>query len=347
MHITKKRFGLTRQGEQAYLFILKNDQIEVSITNYGGIITSIKMPDRKGNKKEIVLGFNRLEDYWSEQYLQNCHYFGCLVGRVCNRICKGRFTLNEKTYELAINDADRHLHGGIEGFDKKLWQAKPIQEEGIVGVELSYLSPHMEEGYPGNLLTKVRYTLNEKNELSLDYKAETDQSTIINLTNHTYFNLNGGKANILNHSLEILAEKYVELKNLMPTGKILKVKGTPYDFREKRQIGKSIELLPDGYDLNYVLKKPQGRLAWAGTLSEETSGRSVQVFSTQPGLQIYSGYYIPELELDDKKRFGKYSGFALETQHYADSINQPEFPTTVLNPGEKYHQKTVYKFVTE
>jgi aldose 1-epimerase len=347
MNISQKTFGLTPKGEQADLFVLKNDQMEVSITNYGGIITSIRMPDKRGIQDEIVLGFNRLEEYWSEQYLRNCHYFGCIIGRVCNRISNGRFDLNGKSYQLAINDADRHLHGGIEGFDKKLWTARLIEGTESIGVRLSYLSPHMDEGYPGELLTKVRYTLNKKNELSLDYKAETNQATIINLTNHTYFNLNGGKANILNHSLEIPAEKYVELKNLMPTGKIVKVKGTPFDFREKRQIGKSVQLLPNGYDLNYVLKNPRGKLVWAGTLSEETSGRSVQVFTTQPGLQIYSGYYIPELELGGKKQFGKYSGFALETQHYADSINQPEFPSTVLNPEEKYHQKTVYKFVTE
>lgn len=344
MNISKKPFGITRSGKQADLFILKNDQIEVSITNYGGIITSILMPDKQGKKEEIVLGFDQLEEYWSEQYLRNCHYFGCIVGRVCNRISNGRFELNGKTYQLAINDADRHIHGGIEGFDKKVWNAIVIDEPNKVGVELSYLSPDMEEGYPGNLQTKVRYTLNDHNELSLEYEAHTDQPTIINLTNHSYFNLNSDKASILNHFLEIPAEEYVELKNLMPTGRILKTANTPYDFRKKRTIGEQINAIPDGYDLNYILEKPSGKLAWAGTLSEANSGRNIEVFTTQPGLQIYSGYYIPELELNGEKCFGRYAGFALETQHYADSVNHPEFPSTVLNPGDTYQQKTIYKF---
>lgn len=347
MNISQKPFGLTRKGEQADLFVLKNDRIEVSITNYGGIITSIKMPGKNGIAEEIVLGFDRLEEYWSEQYLRNCHYFGCIVGRVCNRISNGCFELNGKTYPLAVNDADRHLHGGIEGFDKKLWKAIPIDEAGTVGVELSYLSCHMEEGYPGNLHTTVRYTLNREDELGIEYHAETDQSTIINLTNHTYFNLAGGKEDILNHSLQIPAEKYVELKNLMPTGKILDVANTPFDFRIRRTIESKINELPDGYDLCYMLDNQEENLVFAGCLSEKMSGRQVQVFTTQPGLQIYSGFYIPELKIDGQKRFGKYSGFALETQHYADSVNHPEFPSTVLNPGEKYCQKTIYRFVTE
>lgn len=347
MQLTQKPFGLTPKGEQAELFILKNEQLEISITNYGGIITSLKMPDKHGNIENIVLGFDRLEEYWSEQYLQNCHYFGCIVGRVCNRITKGHFVLNGKSYQLAINDADRHIHGGIEGFDKKLWKAKCIEEADRIGLELSYLSPDKEEGYPGTVQTTVRYTLNEKNELSIDYKATTDKSTIINLTNHTYFNLNGGKANILNHSLEIPAKLYVELKNLMPTGQILKVDNTPFDFRKKQLIGSQIGLLPDGYDICYALDNYSSQLIWAGTLSEETSGRKVKVHTTQPGLQIYSGYYIPELMVNGERKFGKYSGFALETQHYADAINNPHFPSVILNRGETFHHQTIFTFTIQ
>jgi aldose 1-epimerase len=345
MKIKQQNFGKTVKGENPNLFILSNKFMEVSLTNFGGIISNLKTPDRNGKMENIVLGFDSVEEYQSEQYLENCHYFGCIVGRVCNRITKGQFSINEKQYQLPINNEDRHIHGGIEGFDKKVWKAKVLEEPGRIGVQLTYLSIDGEEGYPGNLETTVNYFLTSKNELIIEYHATTDKPTIINLTNHSYFNLSGGKNNILNHYLSVPASTYTELDNLMPTGKILNVEGTPYDFRNDIKIGSRVNQLQDGYDINFPLDSPASKeCRFAGKLSEKETGRYVEVLTTQPALQIYSGNYIPELIINGKKCFGRNSGFALETQHYADAVNHPNFPSIVLNPIESFYQKTVYRF---
>jgi aldose 1-epimerase len=291
-----------------------------------------------------VCGFENLETYLSQEYLGSYPYFGCICGRVCNRIADGRFELEGKKYSLAVNNGANHLHGGLVGFDKRMWTSEMIDENDNVGVKLSYFSPDMEEAYPGNLKVSCTYSLNNDNELSIEYSAETDQTTILNLTNHTYFNLTGGKNQILNHELEMPAQFYTIAPGSIPSGELVSVTGTPFDFQSKKMLNRDMETLETGYDHNFVLNPNNGKLNYAGCLSEETSGRKVEVYTTQPGLQLYTGYWIPELTIDGQKKFGSYSGVALETQHYPDSINKPDFPSVVLNPGQKFVEKTIYKF---
>lgn len=348
MKITKSIFGKTNEGVEVDLFTLtNNNRVKIQITNYGAIITSIVTPDNKGELANIACGFEKLENYLSAEYLGSYPYFGCICGRCCNRIAKGKFTLEGKNYSLAVNNGPNHLHGGLVGYDRRLWSAEMIEKSERVGVKLSYLSPDMEEGYPGNASITCTYTLNNNNELTIEYTAETDQTTIVNLTNHTYFNLTGGKDQILNHELKLPAKSYSESFGNIPTGKILSVTGTPFDFLTKKKLGQDIDGLEDGYDLNFVLDNEEGELVHAASLSEETSGRMVEVYTTQPGIQLYTGYWIPELILDGKKKFGRYSGVALETQHFPDSINKPQFPPVTLKPGQKFYEKTVYTFGTK
>lgn len=345
MKISKSHFGTTGDGQQVDLFTLINDnRVTVKITNYGAIISAIEMPDKSGQIKNIALGFDTLEGYLSPEYLGSYPYFGCICGRICNRISEGKFSLEGKNYKLAVNNGPNHLHGGLIGFDRRVFNAEIIEKSDYVGVKLSYLSPDQEEAYPGNLQVSCTYKLDNNNELAMEYEAETDQTTIVNLTNHTYFNLTGGSETILNHDLEIPAPFYVEGVENIPTGQILSVKGTPFDFLTKKKIGKDIEPLYDGYDLSFVLGNNGGKLVPAGCLSEETSGIKVEVFTTQPAVHLYSGYWNPELIIDGKKKFGRFSGVALETQHFPDSINNPHFPPVVLKPGQKFSEKTVYKF---
>ena len=348
MKITKSDFGKNNEGIDVHLFTLTNDkQVTVKITNHGAIITSIETPDTNGELTNIACGFEKLENYLSAEYLGSYPYFGCICGRCCNRIAEGKFELEGKKYSLAVNNGPNHLHGGIVGYDRRLWSAELIEENNKVGVKLSYLSPDLEEGYPGNASITCTYSLNNENELSIEYTAETDRTTIVNLTNHTYFNLTGGKDQILNHDLEIPARTFTELISSIPTGNIVPVEGTPFNFLQKKKLGKDIAPLADGYDLNFVLDNPDRKLVYAGCLSEEKSGRAVEVYTTQPGIQLYTGYWIPELTIDGQKKFGSYSGVALETQHYPDSINKPHFPTVTLVPGQKFHEKTIYKFGTK
>lgn len=345
MKITKSNFGITLEGIGVELFTLTNDnQVTIKITNYGAIITSIETPDKNGTVANIALGFEKLENYISPEYLGSYPYFGCICGRVCNRIAEGKFALDGKKYALAVNNGPNHLHGGLTGFDKRIWSAEMIEESDRVGVKLSYFSPDMEEGYPGNLMVNCSYTLNNKNELAIEYAASTDQTTIVNLTNHTYFNLTGGKEQILNHKLELPAKSFTKSVGNIPTGDVVSVKGTPFDFLTRKNLGQDIAGLEDGYDLNFVLDNTEGDMVFAGCLCEETSGRKVDVYTTQPGIQLYTGYWIPELVIDGQKKFGRYSGVALETQHYPDSINKPHFPSVVLTPGQSFQEKTVYSF---
>ena len=348
MKITKSIFGKTSEGKEVSLFTLANDNnLTVKITNYGAIITAIEMADKNGKIDNIACGFEKFETYVSNDYLGSYPYFGCICGRVCNRIGEGKFTLEGKDYSLAINNGPNHLHGGLVGYDRKLFTAEIIEGSENVGIKLTYTSPDMEEGYPGNLSVSCTITLNNSNELLLEYGAETDKTTIVNLTNHTYFNLTGGKEQILDHELVLAAKSYTDSKDMIPTGEIVSVEHTPFNFLTKKKLGKDIEILETGYDLNFVLDNPNGEMVYAGCLSEQSSGRSVEVYTTQPGIQLYTGYWIPDLTIDGKRKFGSYSGVALETQHYPDSVNKPQFPSVILEPGQSFCEKTIYKFVVK
>ncbi len=345
MKITSTTFGQLQDGSQVELFTLSNDKITVKITNYGAIITAIDMPNKNGTVENVVCGFEKLEHYLTEEYLGSYPYFGAIIGRFGNRIAKGHLEIEGKTYEMAINNGPNHLHGGTVGFDRKIFAAKVIETETEVGVELTYTSPDGEENYPGKLDVSCIYTLNENSELGIQYYAKTDKTTVVNLTNHSYFNLTGQKEKILNHVLELTATKMTEMVDQIPTGKIVPVVGTAYDFTSPKKINEAgLEM---GYDDNFVLDNENGELKLAASLREEKSGRTMEVYTTQPGMQVYTGYWNPELEIDGVKCFGSFSGIALETQHYPDSVHQPDFPTTLLKPGETYDQKTVYKFSTE
>ncbi len=346
MEVKRDVFGNARSGEKIFLYTLRNDHgITIKITNYGGIVTSVETPDKNGKKANIALGFKSLEDYLSNAYVGNCPYFGCIAGRYANRIAKGKFSIGGRVYTLPVNNGENCLHGGITGFDKVIWVPNMIEKPDLVGVEMKYRSIHMEEGFPGNLDVTLTYTLNHKNEFHIDYNATTDKKTVINLTNHTYLNLSGNNDTILEHILQLNAKtKTVNDAGLIPTGEIAEVAGTPFDFTTPATIGSRIGGLPDGYDTNFILNNPDSKLVKAGVLSEESSGRTVEVFTTEPGIQLYTGYYIPEMTGKNGEKLGRFAGLALETQHYPDSPNHPEFPSTSLKPGEVFKSKTVYKF---
>lgn len=343
MKLQKELFGQTTQGEAVFLFTLCNDHnVTVKITNYGGIITAIETPDQDGAIADVALGLNTLAEY------QQPHpHFGALIGRFGNRIAKGRFSLDGVTYQLATNDGVNHLHGGRVGFDKVVWRAQEIRGSEAVGVALSYLSQDGEEGYPGNLETTVKYTLNNQNELTLDYRATTDQPTIVNLTNHSYFNLSGeGSGNILDHKIQINADYITAIgEGLIPTGALTAVAGTPLDFTIAQTAGSRFEAVKGGYDHNYVLNRKQTGPALAAKVEDPQSGRTMEVYTTEPGIQLYTGNFLNGTIQGKSGRFyGPQSGFCLETQHFPDSPNHPEFPAVRLDPGETYQQVTVYKF---
>jgi len=343
MKIKKEHFGKTNDGKNVDLFYLTNKNgTVVKITNYGGIITSIIVPDKNGKFDDIVLGFNTLN-----KYLKAHPYFGAIIGRYANRISKAKFFLNGNEYKLATNNGKNHLHGGIKGFDKVLWKAKEIKKENEICLKLSYLSKDGEEGYPGNLSIIVTYSLTNNDELKIDYEAETDKATPINLTNHSYFNLKGaGKSDILSHVLTIYADKYTPVdKGLIPTGELKKVKGTPMDFLKPYAIGLRIKEVKGGYDHNFVLNHKKGILSPAARVYEPETGRVIEILTTQPGIQFYSGNFLNgTIKGKNGKQYNKHYGFCLETQHFPDSPNLPNFPSTILKPGEKYSQTTIYKF---
>jgi aldose 1-epimerase len=345
MNVHQEIFGMLPDGREAKLFIITNNKgMQIKVTNYGAIITAIKMPDKKGISENVACGFGTLEDYLHEAYLKNYPYFGSIIGRFGNRIAKGHLEIEGKNYPLAINNGPNHLHGGLAGFDKRLWDAKIIEKEDAAGIELSYYSPHLEENYPGNLKVTCIYLLTDANELVMDYFAETDQTTVINLTNHTYFNLTGGRENILDHELKLFASKMTSMNNQIPTGEIVSTVETVYDFSEFKSFNQELKELTYGYDDNFVLDNENGDLIPACILREKTSGRQVEIFTTQPGIQLYTGYWIPELVIEGEKKFGSFSGVALETQHYPDSVHHPHFPSVLLMPGDQYHEKTVCRF---
>ncbi|HXF06849.1 MAG TPA: aldose epimerase family protein [Blastocatellia bacterium] len=346
--ITRQRFGRTAEGIPVDLFTLTNrNGMEVKITNYGGIVVSVKVPDRNGTLGDVVLGYDTLEGYLKD----NRPYFGAIIGRYANRIAKGRFTLDGREYRLAQNDGENHLHGGIKGFDKVVWKASPVRTRQGVGVRLTYRSRDGEEGYPGTVLVTVTYTLTDANELRIDYLARTTKKTILNLTHHSYFNL-AGTGDILEHRLRINADLFTPVdRTLIPTGEIRSVKGTPLDFTRPTPIGARIEqkdeqlLFGHGYDHNWVLNKSDAPLTLAARVEEPRTGRVLEVYTTEPGLQFYSGNFLDGSITGKANRvYGRRAGFCLEAQHFPDSPNKPHFPSVVLSPGQQYRQTTVYKF---
>jgi aldose 1-epimerase len=337
--ISKIKWG-EADGKQVYLFTLTNKNgVQVKISNYGGTITSWSTPDKNGKSSNIVLGFDSLSGY-----LARPPYFGALVGRYGNRIAKGIFKIDTVTYKLAVNNGVNHLHGGNKGFDKVVWEAVP--SDSTASLALTYLSKDGEEGYPGNLRVKVVYTLADDNSLLIDYTAETDKKTVVNLTNHSYFNLTGDVSNnILNHELQINAEKYTPVDSgLIPTGELKDVRGTPFDFLAPHKIGERIADVKGGYDHNFVLTRKGNDLELAATLYDPVSGRKLEVYTTEPGLQFYSGNFLDgAIKTSGGKPINIHTGLCLETQHFPDSPNKPQFPSTILKPGEKYHTMTKYK----
>ena len=347
MNIQKQPFGVARNNTPVDLFILTNDNgITVKITNYGGIITSIVTPDRNGQPGDIVLGFDKLVGYLGPH-----PFFGALVGRNANRTAGARFALDDVEYALAQNNGPNHLHGGLIGFDKVVWQAAEFADDVGVGVVLTYTSRDGEEGYPGNLAAQVTYTLNNQNELRVDYAATTDAPTVVNLTNHSYFNL-AGSGTILDHVVTLNANRYTPVDaTLIPTGELAPVEGTPMDFRQPTRIGERIDQPHEqlqrggGYDHNWVLNGLAGEMRHAATVSEPTSGRRMDVSTTQPGIQFYCGNMMPE-QITGKggNVYPRRGGLCLETQNFPDAVNQPTFPSPVLRPGERYAQSTLFRF---
>ncbi|MDT0553485.1 aldose epimerase family protein [Urechidicola vernalis] len=344
MTITVEDFG-ELNDHKIELFTLTNaNNIEVKITNYGGIITSIKTPNKDGEFGNIVLGFDSFEEYISEQYLNSYPYFGAIIGRVGNRTAKGSFEIDGVKHQVSLNKGTFQLHGGHEGFDKKVWNTELIENKNEVGVRLSYLSVDGEEGYPGNLNVIVEYTLNDQNELKVQYFAETDKTTSVNLTQHTYFNL-GDETTIENHYLQLNSSEVMEVdSDILPTGNLLPIENTLFDFRKGKRIGDDIHKLEHGYDHTYNLHNHKEELIKIAELSEKKQGRTMEVYSTEVSTQIYTGFWNPELQVNGTKKLGKFSGVAIETQHFPDAINQPNFKTTVLKPDEKYEQTTIFKF---
>jgi aldose 1-epimerase len=341
----------TTGGKQVIRYTLKNSHgMRVRILTYGGIIQSLSVPDRHGHAKNVVLGFDNLADYVTKS-----PYFGALIGRYANRIANGTFTLDGKTYSLPINDEPNTLHGGTKGFDKRIWAAKPFTKKKSAGVVLSYTSPDGEMGFPGTLKTQVTYTLNQKNQLRMDYRATTSAPTVVNLTNHAYFNLHGeGSGSIYGQKLKINAKRYTPInKYLIPTGKIAKVAGTPLDFRHKTSIGKRIRkdnqqlIFARGYDHNWVLTRKGSGLQRAARAWDPKSGRILTVTTTEPGLQFYSGNFLDSTLVGTSGRmYRQGDAFTLETQHYPDSPNHANFPSTVLRPGQQFRSSTIYGFST-
>ena len=330
-----------RDGKKVYLYTLTNKHgMQVKITNYGGIVTAWIVPDKNGNKSSIVIGFDSLQ-----RYTPAVPFFGALIGRYGNRIAKGQFTLDGTTYKLATNNGPNHLHGGNKGFDKRVWDVLPI-DKNKASLMLHYLSKDGEEGYPGNLDVTVKYTLTDKDELEIEYNATTDKATPVNLTNHSYFNLTGDVSNtILNHMLWINADNYTPMDNTsIPTGEIKPVKGTPFDFTSPHKVVERIDSVRSGYDNNFVLNKKPNALKRVAYVFDASSGRKLEVYTTEPGLQFYSGNFLnPSLKTSSGQPINRRTGLCLETQHFPNSPNQPNFPNTILRPGEKFHSVTKYK----
>lgn len=347
--VEKTPFGKTKDGIAVDLFVLANGNgMKAKISTYGAILTELEAPDRDGKRDDVVLGFDNLASY-----LAGHPHFGATTGRVANRIAKGRFTLDGKEYTLAVNNGPNALHGGLKGFDKVVWKSEPKESPDAAAVRLTYVSRDGEEGYPGNLTTAVTYTLTNQNEIRIDYKATTDKATPVNLTNHSYFNLGGlASGDILGHELMMEADEYTPADDsLIPTGEILSVKGTPLDFTQPATIGSRLAQVADktgGYDHNFVLRSKGKKLALAARVYEPNSGRVMEMYTTEPGVQLYTANFLDgKLKGKDGVAYKKHQAFCLEAQHFPDSVNQPKFPSIILRPGETYTQTTVYKFSTK
>ncbi|MFB3922521.1 MAG: aldose epimerase family protein [Terriglobia bacterium] len=349
-HMMKKdAFGRTGDGTSVDLYTLTNKNgIEVRAITYGGIIVSLRVPDKHGNFDDVVLGYDSLGGY-----LAKSPYFGAIIGRYGNRIGKAKFTLDGKEYQLAANNGPNALHGGLKGFDKVVWKAEPFERQGEVGVAFTYTSRDGEEGYPGNLAVKVTYTLTDKDELIIAYHATTDKATPVNLTNHSYFNLSGaGKRDVLGHEVMLNADHFTPVdETLIPTGKIAGVSGTPLDFTKPTAIGARIEsndqqmVFGKGYDHNFVINRQGPGLALAARVYEPTTGRVLEVETTEPGVQFYTGNFLDgSITGKGGHVYKQRYGFCLETQHFPDSPNKPEFPSTIVRPGKAYESRTIYRF---
>lgn len=345
----RESFGQTRDGQAVDIYTLKNRRgAEARITTYGGTVVSLTMPDRAGKLDDVVLGFDDLAGFE-----KTTTYMGALIGRYANRIAKGRFTLGGKEYTLATNNGENHLHGGVRGFDKVVWKARPLAARGGQALELTYVSKDGEEGYPGTLTVRAVYTLTDANELKIEYYATTDTDTVVNLTNHNYYNLAGqGNGDILGHLLMVNASRFTPTDaGAIPTGELRPVRGTPFDFTRPTAIGARINQdeeqlkLGKGYDHNFVLNGRAGTLRLAGRVTEPTTGRVMEVWTTEPGMQLYTGNYLDGSDIGKGgKPYRHRYGFCLETQHYPDSPNRPEFPSTLLRKGARFRSTTVYKF---
>ncbi len=350
--VKKESFGTLPDGTPVDIYTMTNAKgMEIRATNYGGIVVSLRVPDKKGNLDDIALGFDDLKGY-----LASSPYFGAIIGRYGNRIANGKFTLDGKEYTLAKNNGPNTLHGGLKGFDKVVWNAEPFQNHDGVGIILTYTSKDGEEGFPGNLKAKVTYTLTDNNEWIIDYDASTDKATPINLTQHTYFNLAGeGKGDVLAHILKLNASRFTPVnQTLIPTGEFRPVKGTPMDFTQPTPIGGRINADDEqlrfgrGYDHNFVVDGKGSDPVLAARVKEPASGRVLEVFTTEPGVQFYSGNFLDGTITGKNGHVYKQRyAFCLETQHFPDSPNHPEFPTTILHPGQTYHSRTIYKMSTE
>ncbi len=345
--ITKEAYGTLADGQQADLYTLTNsDSMVVQITNYGGIITKWMVPDQDGNMADVVLGVDGLDSY-----VKGHPFFGALVGRYGNRIAKGSFTLDGETYPLAVNNGPNHLHGGKVGFDKMIWKAQEMKSDSTVGLKLMLTSPDMDEGYPGKLDVIVTYTFNNAGELRMDYEAMTDKPTVVNLTNHCYFNLTGMKRDVLSHVVSIKSDSIVAVdEGLIPTGDLRAVADTPFDFNNPTPIGQGIDQIEDeqikvgeGYDHCWVLRTGGGSMQEVATVFEPESKRVLTVSTTEPGVQFYTGNHLNGSVQGKGVTYSKRMGFCMETEHYPDSPNQPQFPSTVLRPGETYKTSTIFR----
>lgn len=342
-------FGKTAEGEDVQIYTLTNSSgMEVRIMNYGGVIVSVKVPDKSGALSDVVLGCDTLDGY-----LKGVPYFGALVGRYGNRIAKGKFELDGQTYSLARNNGENALHGGLKGFDKVVWAAEPFEKDGASGLVLKYTSADGEEGYPGKLDVTVTYTLTADNSIRIDYEAVTGKPTVVNLTNHSYWNLkDAGATPILDHEVMLNCDRFTPVDaGLIPTGELKPVEGTPFDFRSPEKIGARIDADDEqikrggGYDHNFVINRTGEGLQLAAKVTEPTTGRVMEVLTMEPGVQFYTGNFLDgTITGKGGTIYQKRAGFCLETQHFPDSPNQPDFPSTTLRPGEIYKTTTVYKF---
>jgi aldose 1-epimerase len=347
--ISQAPFGKTADGTPVEIYTLRNDKgCEARIMTYGGIVVSLKVPDKNGNFGDVVLGYDKLDDY-----VKNSPFFGALVGRYGNRIAKGKFTLAGKEYTLALNNAPNNLHGGPIGFDKRVWKATTLLTADGPVLKLNYLSQDGDQGFPGNLNVTATYTLTADNGLLLNYTATTDKATLCNLTQHSYFNL-AGKGDVLNYLVYINADKFTPVdKTLIPTGELKPVEGTPFDFRKPTAIGARINAADEqikfgnGYDHNWVINKPPGKLGLVARVTDPATGRVMEVLSTEPGVQFYTGNFLDGITGKGGWVYKNRSGFCFEPQHYPDSPNHPQFPSTALKPGETYQNTILYRFLVQ